>query len=265
MNEADEFLHEFHRLHPGCTSQAFSEGKCLRTGRSSYALLTDLAEGDEVLDLGCGDGYLLDLLAESSGGARGIGVDFSADELRLAAARSQPPRLVRARAQCLPFADQSFGLVLSHFAFHLMSDPEVVVSEIGRVLRPSGRFATIVGGGPKVGDPFELFLDLMIQMRREDQRVPRIGHKDTRSDKGIRRLFAESEFSTVPLQIEEYYIDFGGTFAQLWSRVATIYDLMHYSEEQRDDLRERFRGELDASPGKRIPCTMAIRRIIATR
>jgi ubiquinone/menaquinone biosynthesis C-methylase UbiE len=263
VNEAARFLLDFHRLHPGCTSQAFANGKCLKTGRSSYALLADLANGDDTLDLGCGDGHLLDLLAQSP--ARATGIDWSAAELARAAHSSHLRRLVRARAQRLPFADQSFSLVLSHLAFHLMSEPEILVAEIGRVLRPSGRFATIVGGGPKVGDPFELFLDLMIQTRQEDQRIPRIGHSSTRTDAGLRLLFAESEAFTAPLQIDEYYVDFGGTFEEVWSRVSTIYDLMHHSADQRSELRACFRKELDASPGMRVPCTMAIRRIIATR
>lgn len=265
MNEGERFLLDFHRQHPGCTSEAFAQGKCLRTGRSSYALLADLAEGLDTLDLGCGDGHLLDLLAESPSTPRATGIDFSTHELARAALSSNSHALVQARAQRLPFADQSFSLVLSHFAFHLMSEPEILVREIGRVLRPSGIFATILGGGPKVGDPFELFLDLMIEMRQEDQGVPRIGNPETRTDAGLSRIFAESGVFSGPLQIDEYYIDFGGNFDQVWSRVSTIYDLMHYSAEQRDQLRARFRRELNTASGKRIPCTMAIRRIMASR
>jgi ubiquinone/menaquinone biosynthesis C-methylase UbiE len=228
-------------------------------------LLADLAEQDESLDLGCGDGHLLDLLTESQGASRVTGIDFSAHELCRARKSSQAHNLVGGRAQCLPFADQSFSLVLSHFAFHLMSEPELVVGEIARVLRPGGRFAAIVGGGPKVGDPFELFLDLMIQTRHDDQRVPRIGNKRTRTDAGLQALFGENHAFTAPLQIDEYYVDFGGSFEQVWAGVSTIYDLMHHSAEQRDELRARFHAELAVTPGKRIPCTMAIRRIIARR
>jgi ubiquinone/menaquinone biosynthesis C-methylase UbiE len=265
MNEAETFLLDFHRLYPGCTSQAFAEGRRDSAGTSSYQLLAELAEGEEVLDLGSGDGHLLGLLARAPGCKRSTGIDFSPDELALARKASPVQALVRGRAQQLPFVSGAFSLVVSHFAFHLMSDPPLLVSELGRVLRPSGRFAAIVGGGPKVGDPFEIFLDLLLAGRADHHQIPRIGHKDTRTNEGLLRLFSESAHFENELEIDEYYIDFGGTFEQVWARASTVYDLVHFSPKECADLRERFRLALGGSAEQIWPCTMAIRRIVATR
>jgi SAM-dependent methyltransferase len=50
-----------------------------------------------------------------------------------------PTRLVRAPAEQLPFAEDSFDTVVSTLVLCTVSDPARAVSEIGRVLRPGGR------------------------------------------------------------------------------------------------------------------------------
>jgi len=265
MTEANDFLLAFHRRHPGCTRIAFEAGQSLETGASSYELLSCLADNDRVLDLGCGDGPLLSLLSKRSGGNTAVGLDLSPDELRTGLARSPSSLLVRARAEALPFASQSFSLVLSHFAFHLMSNLETLVDELGRILIPGGRFATIIGGGPKVGDAFEVFLDLLVSGQRDDQKVPSIGERQGRTNDGLRSLFADNPNFGEAISIEDFYIDFGGTFEETWTRLSTVYDLYYYSDDELMELRERFRSKLGDSAEARIPCTMAIRRVMARR
>ncbi len=265
MNAADRFLIEFHRHFPGCTSLAFADGKTLGSGLSSYELLSDLVTGGSVLDLGCGDGHLLMLLEQGTRASRVVGLDFSAQELASSRARSSHAALVRAAGQALPFASQSFDLVVSHLAFHLMSEIELVVEEMARVLAPSGRFAAIVGGGPKLGSSFEHFLALVASTQAADQRVPRIGDMRARTEAGLHELFAAHPAFEDAIAIEDFYVDIGGDFEELWPRLATIYDLWHRSEVEREALREATRLGLDAGPGIDIPCVMAMRRIIARR
>lgn len=265
MDKADAFLLEFHRQHPGCTQIAFAKGKCLERGISSYELLAELAADGAVLDLGCGDGHLLSLLAQRSLPVAPVGIDFSPDELN--AARKQHPTvdLVRGKAQNLPFAVQSFSLVLSHFAFHLMSDLDTVVDELARVLRPAGRFAAIIGGGPKIGDSFELFLDLLTEFRRPGHQVPSIGERRGRTEDGLAALFGAHDAFRDELDVVDHYVDFGGSFDDLWTRLSTIYDLMYFTKEEVTDLKEAFRDRLSGNASGHIPCTMAIRRVIAHR
>ncbi len=266
MHESEKFLLDFHRLHPGCTSEAFSKGRSLETGQSSYALLAELGAGQAVLDLGCGDGHLLALLVQEAACASVCGLDFSPEELRRAQSREVEVALVRAKAQALPFESGAFSLVLSHFAFHLMRDPDLLVSEVGRVLRPGGRFAAIVGGGPKAGDAFEVFLDVMLEARGEHQRIPAVGDRQLRSDDGLSEVFSKSEHFGGALQIDSHYMDFGGSFEEVWQRCATVYDLVHFTDEDLRDLRTCFRKELGSRAEQpHISCTMAIRRVIATR
>ena len=66
--DAEAFLRAFHRARPGITTRAFARGRA-DDGRSSYAILAGaageaLARRQVILDLGCGDGHLLELLVQ---------------------------------------------------------------------------------------------------------------------------------------------------------------------------------------------------------
>ena len=94
-----------------------------------------------VLDLGCGDGRHLELLAERRLPA--VGLDLSAG--LLAAARARAPGLLLARGdmRALPFAAGRFGAVLSLFTAFGYFGPEDdgrVVAGVARVLAPGGHW-----------------------------------------------------------------------------------------------------------------------------
>ena len=122
--EADGFLRGFHARHPGATSRALSRGR-LDDGRSTYDLLADVARpGQRVLDLGCGDGYLLErLIGRGHAADRLAGIDLSGEEL--AAARARPAlagvALAEEDAATLSAAPGAFDAVLSHLAFMLVA------------------------------------------------------------------------------------------------------------------------------------------------
>jgi SAM-dependent methyltransferase len=101
-------------------------------------LLGDVA-GRDVLEVGCGAGQCSRWLAAQ--GARAVGVDLSGRMLRAGAASGSPP-LVQADARVLPFADASFDVACSAYgAVPFVADPERIMCEVARVLRPGGRWA----------------------------------------------------------------------------------------------------------------------------
>ena len=272
VNSAEAFLLAFHRAHPGCTSEAFGRGR-IDGGGSSYDLLADVVDGEPgaVLDLGCGDGHLLELLvARGIPARRLVGLDLSEHELAIARGRAalQGAALLQGRAQALPMADGSVGAVVSHLALMLMSDIEQVVGEIVRVLRPGGLLATVVGGGPKLGDSFELFLDLLAPIvRRRERSVPRLGDPRCRGERGIHELFgAAAGFSGTP-RIDDVRVDLSGTAEQVWRTLSTIYEMHELPPEATAELRDAFLpAALALAPdGRTVPCSMFARTIVATR
>lgn len=92
-----------------------------------------------ILDLGCAAGAEFEpLLAR---GFQIVGLDYSAEMLRLAHQRfgeSRSVRLCRADAESLPFPDACFDHVVCLGVFEYLSTYERCLDEIRRVLRPGG-------------------------------------------------------------------------------------------------------------------------------
>ena len=107
--------------------------------------MAGLAQGESVLDAGCGVGMDLDELAAGVGATgRIIGFDLS-DELialakRRAAALSTPISFRQGDLHALPFEENQFDLVWSERVLMYLERPLVAVAEILRVLKPGGRF-----------------------------------------------------------------------------------------------------------------------------
>jgi SAM-dependent methyltransferase len=91
------------------------------------------------LDVGCGTGLHFSAVAEC--GYTVIGLDLSADQLRVAGSRN--PRVVQADAARLPVGDDSVPVVVMTFTHSDVDDFGAVVSEAARVLRPGGRLVYV--------------------------------------------------------------------------------------------------------------------------
>lgn len=93
-----------------------------------------LAEGRDVLELGCGTGLILKELHPVARNA--VGIDISPGMLAQAQARGL--NVVVGSATDLPFQDESFDMVCSFKVLAHIEEIERAMSEVGRVLRPGG-------------------------------------------------------------------------------------------------------------------------------
>jgi ubiquinone/menaquinone biosynthesis C-methylase UbiE len=98
--------------------------------------------GETVLDLGTGSGYALRALRETRDVGRGVGLDASGEMVRNARSYTDDPRLDFCRGDFghLPLRDDSVDHVWSMEAFYYARDPDAVLRELRRVLRPGGTF-----------------------------------------------------------------------------------------------------------------------------
>jgi SAM-dependent methyltransferase len=105
------------------------------------------------VDVGCGTGVHLTALAEA--GWSVVGVDASADQLRVARRRAGPgvAGLVQADAARLPFLAGSCPLVVSAFTHTDVEDFLGLAREVRRILEPAGRFVYL-GLHPCFTGPF---------------------------------------------------------------------------------------------------------------
>ncbi len=100
-----------------------------------YGHAATLAHGRRVLEIACGAGGGLDYLARHA--RQVIGLDYTAAVLAQAQAATRRP-LVQADAQRLPFAADSFDLVVCFEAIYYLADQAALLHESRRVLAPGG-------------------------------------------------------------------------------------------------------------------------------
>jgi SAM-dependent methyltransferase len=111
-------------------------------------LLEALGLGGSVLDAGCGSGALTARLAELPLVESVTGLDVDAQLLGLARARVPRGTFVEGAAESLPFGDDEFDGAVARLLLQHVPDPEAVVRELARVVRPGGLVVAIdVDGG----------------------------------------------------------------------------------------------------------------------
>ena len=106
------------------------------------------AADDVVLDVATGTGLVARALSVRYR-CDVVGLDRSADMLGAASARDGHIPLVRARAESLPFPDESFDHVTFTYLLRYVDDPAAVMRELARVVRPGGRIVALDFGVPR--------------------------------------------------------------------------------------------------------------------
>ncbi len=117
--------------------------KTISGGAESFVSRLSIAPGTRVLDVACGTGNLAIPLARM--GAIVTGVDIAPNLVAQARERSRAEGLEvnfdEGDAEQLPYADASFDVVVSMFGAMFAPRPELVASELARVLKPGGNLA----------------------------------------------------------------------------------------------------------------------------
>ena len=123
---------------------SFHPGGAALTKRLGQAAI--IARDSRVLDVASGIGTSARVLAEQFG-CTVVGVDYSAKNVALAnqaakdAGLAHKVSFVRGDAEALPFAAQTFDVVVCECALCTFPNMAIAVEEMRRVLRPGGRVA----------------------------------------------------------------------------------------------------------------------------
>jgi len=104
----------------------------------------DLKPGQFVLDIGCGVGAFLRLIADR--GARAFGLDASEALLEVARARLPDADLRLGDMEALPYEDHTFELVTGFNSFFFANDIVAALREAGRVAKPGAPVVIQVWG-----------------------------------------------------------------------------------------------------------------------
>jgi ubiquinone/menaquinone biosynthesis C-methylase UbiE len=148
------------------------------------AFLADIRfpERSAVLEVGCGTGVLTRALGRMVQDGAVVGVDLAASLLAKAgelAADVANVRFQEADARSLPFADETFDIVVFDSTLSHVPAPEQAVAEARRVLRAGGVMAAFDGDYATTTvaledhDPLQVCVDAMMANSVNDRRVMR--------------------------------------------------------------------------------------------
>ena len=151
--------------------------------------LKDCLSGSEVknlLDIGTGTGRILELMAEDI--EMGVGIDTSRGMLSFARSKLRSARANNCYARFgdmykVPFAKNSFDVVVVHMVLHYAEEPARVLREASRVLRPGGQLVVVD------------FASHELEFLRDDHSHHRLGFSD---------MEMETWFETVDLGYEKF-------------------------------------------------------------
>ena len=104
------------------------------------------------LDLGCGTGEIMRLILQQSKDKSLYGIDLSEKMLEIANEKlGSHVNLILGDSEQLPFSDSFFDVVYCNDSFHHYPTPDKVLSEVCRVLKPSGVFVMCDCWQPRIG------------------------------------------------------------------------------------------------------------------
>lgn len=169
-----------------------------------------LRPGQRVLDIAAGRGAVTDPAAQAVG-PRGavLAIDGSPNMLRALARDFGDVPQIETRemdAHHLAFPDASFAAVTCGFTFHIVNDPQQVIAEAHRVLRPGGLLAFSTPGPGKPDSRWD-FDELVRDFgeRASPERTPRIS---TPPPRPLPEICADAGFTAVEERSVQRSFDF---------------------------------------------------------
>ncbi len=182
-------------------------------------LVISCLKGTNILDAGCGNGWLSVSAWEEGFNVHSFDVAESEvrESLFLSKIRNANIRLTKASILCLPFAKSSFDSVMCINVLEHISDAQQAIHEMKRVLRREGRLIIVVPNGLTFGLLYDRFIHRLISPKKMISRAhkvtfsladdeisllrldkkERIGHNQRFDLTSIRRLLTEHGFKMV--------------------------------------------------------------------
>jgi len=147
----DILLNKYQNTNPG---RSYEQSEINNRGMIAADKLLSMKSGkhaNDFLEIGCGEGHIPGFLAYRGKNATGIDIDGSRFKSRYI---NFGAKLMVAKANSLPFNDETFDFVFSYSTFEHLHDLYGVLNEVFRVLRPNGHL--FISFGPLYNSPYGL-------------------------------------------------------------------------------------------------------------
>jgi len=126
--------------HAGWWQENFTDGADAEYDEQILPLAgSHLVGATDVLDVGAGEGQVA-RVAAAAGATRVVGIDPVAAQVSVGRSRGGGVLYGRGEAGALPFPAGAFDAVVACLVFEHITDTDGALAEVGRVLRPGGRF-----------------------------------------------------------------------------------------------------------------------------
>ena len=131
-----------------------------------------LRPNQHILDVACGTGFPLFELAQMHGASCQVtGVDIWQQGLaraRLKARAYQSPsvQILEADASQLPFAEETFDLIVSNLGLNNFPDPAAVLAECFRVAKPGARLVLTTNPAGHLAELYEVFRQILRELHK---------------------------------------------------------------------------------------------------
>lgn len=121
-------------------------GRWSRLIAEPFIRFAGVADGERILDVGCGTGSLTFTLPKAAAIGEIAAFDFSPVFVEEAQRRNTDPRItiLQGDATAIPFEDGRFDRALSLLVLHFVPEADRAVAEMHRVVRPGGVVAAAV-------------------------------------------------------------------------------------------------------------------------
>jgi SAM-dependent methyltransferase len=158
---------ELWETHAQWWQENFSEGVDPEYTEQILPLIAErVRDAAAVLEIGVGEGQVLRRVGACvPAPALRVGIDPSFAQCQVAQHRSTGEFVSRAEARSLPFATESFDLVIACLVFEHIVEVDEAVMEVARVLRPGGRFLFLLNH-PLLQTPNSGWIDDQILMEQ---------------------------------------------------------------------------------------------------
>ena len=137
----------FHTIMNQSNGQVFDNTLVGTTLPAIPGLVEKLQRGIDVLDVGCGSGHAINVMAQAFPNSRFWGYDFSAEGVSAAEAEADEWGLTNARFKVQDAAQiddrDAFDFIASFDAIHDQAHPRRVLANIARALRPDGIYLMV--------------------------------------------------------------------------------------------------------------------------
>ena len=198
-------------------------------------------KGSQVLDLGCGTGYLANALAVRLGPeGKIIAVDPDGERIKVAReCYGSNNKLKFLVASDKDFPESEYDIVISTFVFHWIEDKDAAFKRVYKNLKPGGSFGFTTQDNPKMPE----VLTEIVQLFGPQTVKATLGSLHWQSAEDYERLASSNGFEVKCMEVKKRFFTFPNIDSFLDFFYGVFQGKFDRSSAALDDLKKQYEGQ----------------------